>query len=97
MRRLSYRDLHRQVCRFANALKDLGVGKGDLVALYIPMVPEAAITMLARLAALHSIVFGGFRKDKAVPLKPAVDEALADAPAPVCRTWWCAARRHPSP
>ena len=54
---------HRQVCRFANALKDLGVGKGDLVALYMPMVPEAAITMLAcaRLGAPHSIAFGGFR------------------------------------
>ena len=54
------------------------------MALYMPTVPEAAITMLAcaRLGAPHSIVFGGFRKDKAVPLKPAVDEALADDACP---------------
>ena len=103
VRRFSYRELHAEVCKAANALKALGVGKGDLVALYMPMVPEAAIAMLAcaRIGAPHSVVFGGFsadalrdrlidgqvklvvtadggfRKDKPVPLKPAVDEALA--------------------
>lgn len=111
VRRLSYRELHGQVCRFANVLKGLGVNKGDLVALYMPMVPEAAVAMLAcaRLGAPHSIVFGGFsaealrdrlidgqarvvvtadggfRKDNAVPLKPAVDEALADDACPGVR------------
>ena len=102
-RRFTYRQLHAEVCKAANALKALGIGKGDLVALYMPMVPEAAIAMLAcaRIGAPHSVVFGGFsadalrdrlidgevkavitadggfRKDKPVPLKPAVDEALA--------------------
>jgi len=99
----TYRQLHAEVCKASNALKALGIGKGDLVALYMPMVPEAAIAMLAcaRIGAPHSVVFGGFsadalrdrlidgqvkavitadggfRKDKPVPLKPAVDEALA--------------------
>ena len=61
-RRISYRELHRDVCRFANAMKDLGVGKGDRVTLYMPMIPEAAVAMLAcaRIGAIHSIVFGGF-------------------------------------
>ena len=101
-RSFTYRELHAEVCKAANALKALGVTKGDLVALYMPMVPEAAIAMLAcaRIGAPHSVVFGGFsadalrdrlidgaaklvitadggfRKDKPVPLKPAVDEAL---------------------
>lgn len=58
----TYWDLHREVCRFANALKSLGVNKGDRVTLYMPMVPELAIAMLAcaRIGAPHSIVFGGF-------------------------------------
>lgn len=58
----TYRDLHRAVCRFANVLKDLGVLKGDRVTIYMPMVPEAAIAMLAcaRIGAIHSVVFGGF-------------------------------------
>jgi len=99
----TYRQLHAEVCKAANALKTLGIGKGDLVALYMPMSPEAAIAMLAcaRIGAPHSVVFGGFsadalrdrlidgqvkavitadggfRKDKPVQLKPAVDEALA--------------------
>ena len=61
-RRISYRELHAQVCRFANALKSLGVGKGDRVTIYLPMIPEAAVAMLAcaRLGAVHTIVFGGF-------------------------------------
>ena len=59
---LTYRELHREVCRFANAMKKLGVKKGDRVTLYMPMVPEAAMAMLAcaRIGAIHSIVFGGF-------------------------------------
>ncbi len=59
---LTYRQLHREVCLFANALRSLGVGRGDRVAIYLPMVPEAAVAMLAcaRLGAPHSVVFGGF-------------------------------------
>jgi len=58
----TYWDLYREVCQFANALKSLGVGKGDRVAIYMPMIPEAAIAMLAcaRIGAPHSVVFGGF-------------------------------------
>ena len=58
----TYGDLHREVCRFANGLKSLGVKKGDRVTLYMPMIPELAIAMLAcaRIGAPHSIVFGGF-------------------------------------
>jgi acetyl-CoA synthetase len=61
-RRITYRELHEQVCRLANALKGLGVAKGDRVTLYLPMIPEAAFAMLAcaRIGAIHSIVFGGF-------------------------------------
>ena len=61
-RTLTYWDLYRQVCKFANALKGLGVEKGDRVAIYMPMVPELAIAMLAcvRIGAVHSVVFGGF-------------------------------------
>ncbi|HTY16944.1 MAG TPA: acetate--CoA ligase [Myxococcota bacterium] len=102
---LTYGELHREVCRFANALKQLGVRKGDRVALYMPMIPELAIAVLAcaRIGAPHSVVFGGFsaeslrdrildagarvvvtadggfRRGAALPLKPAVDEALAGA------------------
>jgi acetyl-CoA synthetase len=62
---ISYRELHQQVCRLSNALKDLGVNKGDRVTLYMPMIPEAAVAMLAcaRIGAVHSIVFGGFSPD----------------------------------
>jgi acetyl-CoA synthetase len=62
---ISYRDLHAQVCRFASALKALGVRKGDRVTIYLPMIPEAAVAMLAcaRIGAVHSIVFGGFSPD----------------------------------
>ena len=108
VRRFTYRELHAEVCQAANALKSMGIGKGDLVALYMPMIPEAAIAMLAcaRIGAPHSVVFGGFsaealrdrlidgdakavitadggfRKDKAVSLKPAVDAALAGDACP---------------
>ncbi|MGE5552418.1 MAG: acetate--CoA ligase [Betaproteobacteria bacterium] len=59
---LTYQDLYREVCRFAHALKKLGVRKGDRVTLYLPMIPELAIAMLAcaRIGAVHSVVFGGF-------------------------------------
>jgi acetyl-CoA synthetase len=61
-RTLTYFDLYRQVSAFANVLKSLGVGKGDRVAIYLPLVPELAIAMLAcaRIGAIHSVVFGGF-------------------------------------
>ena len=59
---ITYRELHEEVCRFANALKARGVAKGDRVTIYLPMIPEAAVAMLAcaRIGAIHSIVFGGF-------------------------------------
>ena len=64
-RRISYRELHADVCRAANALRHLGIGKGDRVAIYLPMIPEAAVAMLAcaRIGAVHSVVFGGFSPD----------------------------------
>ena len=112
IRRFTYRQLHAEVCKTANALKNLGIKKGDLVALYMPMVPEAAIAMLActRIGAPHSVVFGGFssealrdrlidgeakavitadggfRKDKIVPLKSAVDKALENGSCPSVRS-----------
>lgn len=105
-RALTYAQLHREVCRLAGALKGLGVKVGDRVTLYLPMVPELAVAMLAcaRIGAAHSVVFGGFsaealrerindseskvvitadggwRRGAVVPLKRAVDEALAGAP-----------------
>jgi len=62
---ITYRQLHEQVCKFANVLKGLGVKKGDRVCLYMPMIPELAVAMLActRIGAIHSIVFGGFSAD----------------------------------
>ncbi len=64
-RTLTYLELHREVCRFANVLKSNGVKKGDRVTIYLPMVPEAAIAMLAcaRIGAVHSVVFAGFSPD----------------------------------
>ncbi len=61
-RTLTYAQLHREVCRFANVLKELGVGAGDRVSIYMPMVPELAIAMLAcaRIGAVHSVIFAGF-------------------------------------
>jgi acetyl-CoA synthetase len=101
-RTYTYAQLHREVCQIANVLKTLGVAKGDRVGIYMPMVPEAAIAMLAcaRIGAPHTVIFGGFsaealkdrlkdaeaklvitadggfRKDKTIALKPAVDKAL---------------------
>jgi acetyl-CoA synthetase len=105
-RTLTYADLQREVAQAANGLASLGVTAGDRVALYLPMIPEAVIAMLAcaRLGAMHSVVFagfsaealrariddaqatvvitadGGYRRGTAAPLKPAVDDAVADAP-----------------
>ena len=60
--KITYKQLHESVCRFANALKKRGIGKGDRVCIYMPMIPEAAYAMLAcaRIGAIHSVVFGGF-------------------------------------
>ena len=62
---ITYRQLHEQVCRAANLLKHLGVNKGDRITIYLPMIPEAAVAMLAcaRIGAIHSVVFGGFSPD----------------------------------
>ena len=62
---ITYRELHAEVCKFANVMKDLGVRKGDRVTIYMPMIPEAAVAMLActRIGAIHSVVFGGFSPD----------------------------------
>ena len=63
--KITYRELHERVCKFANALKALGAKKGDRITIYMPMIPEAAIAMLAcaRIGAVHSVVFGGFSPD----------------------------------
>jgi acetyl-CoA synthetase len=106
-RTVTYADLHRDVQKAANALKELGVETGDRVAIYMPMIPELPIAMLAcaRIGAPHTVVFAGFsaealggrindaqaklvitadgsyRRGKAMPLKAAVDDALADSPS----------------
>jgi acetyl-CoA synthetase len=106
-RSVTYAELSQEVQRAANALAELGVGPGDRVAIYLPMIPEAVIAMLAcaRVGAVHSVVFGGFsaealrsriddaqatlvitsdggyRRGSAAPLKPAVDEAVAQCPS----------------
>jgi acetyl-CoA synthetase len=65
VRKYTYRQLHTEVCKFANVLKSKGVKKGDRVSIYMPMIPELPIVMLActRIGAIHSIVFGGFSAD----------------------------------
>jgi acetyl-CoA synthetase len=80
-RTFTYAQLHREVCQFANALKHLGVEKGDRVGIYMPMIPEAAIAMLAcaRIGAAHSVVFGGFSAE-------ALRDRLIDAEAKVVIT-----------
>lgn len=80
-RTLTYAQLHREVCQFANALKQLGVQKGDRVGIYMPMIPEAAIAMLAcaRIGAPHTVVFGGFSAE-------ALKDRLVDAQARVVVT-----------
>jgi len=73
---LTYWDLHREVCRAANALVQLGVRRGDRVAIYLPMIPEAVIAMLAcaRIGAVHSVVFGGFSAES---LRDRINDAEA--------------------
>jgi acetyl-CoA synthetase len=73
---LTYQDLHREVCKFANVLKKLGIKKGDRVAIYLPMIPELPIAMLAcaRIGAVHSVVFGGF---SAEALRDRINDAQA--------------------
>src|SRR3954471_8681298 len=75
-RTLTYQQLHREVCRFANVLKRNGVTRGDRIIIYMPAVPEAAIAMLAcaRIGAVHSVVFGGFSAD-------AIRDRIADSGA----------------
>ena len=75
-RTLTYWDLYRQVSAFANVLKTLGVKKGDRVALYLPLIPELAIAMLAcaRIGAVHSVVFGGFSAES---LRDRINDAQA--------------------
>jgi acetyl-CoA synthetase len=65
VKRITYAELHAEVCKFANVLKSLGIQKGDRVAIYMPMIPEAAVAMLgcARIGAIHNVVFGGFSSD----------------------------------
>jgi acetyl-CoA synthetase len=65
VKKITYGELHADVCKFANVLKSLGIKKGDRVAIYMPMIPEAAVAMLgcARIGAIHSVVFGGFSAD----------------------------------
>ena len=64
-KKITYKELHEHVCRFANAMKARGIKKGDVVTIYMPMIPEAAYAMLAcaRIGAIHSVVFGGFSPD----------------------------------
>ena len=81
VRRLSYRELHAEVCRFANALKAQGVGAGDRVIIYMPLVPEILVAMHAcnRIGAIHSVVFGGFSA-------PALKDRIEDTEAKVVIT-----------
>ncbi len=71
-RRITYRELHEEVCGFANALRRLGVRRGDVVAIYMGMIPELPVAMLAcaRIGAPHSVVFGGFAADAPLRRKP---------------------------
>jgi acetyl-CoA synthetase len=64
-KKITYRELHEEVCKFANGLKAIGAKKGDRITIYMPMIPEAAVAMLAcaRIGAIHSVVFGGFSPD----------------------------------
>ena len=76
VRKLTYRQLHQEVCRFANALKAQGIGRGDRVIIYMPLIPEAIVSMqaCARIGAVHSVVFGGFSAN-------AVKDRIEDAGA----------------
>ena len=71
--KITFKELHKRVCKFANGLKSIGVKKGDTITIYMPMIPEAAVAMLAcsRIGAIHSVVFGGFAPDS---LKNRIDD-----------------------
>ena len=71
-RTLTYSQLHREVCKFANCMKKLGIGRGDVVSIYMPMVPELAIAMLAcaRIGAIHSVIFAGFSAEAIAIMMP---------------------------
>lgn len=75
-RTLTYQQLHREVCKFSNGLKELGIQKGDCVAIYLPLIPEAIIAMqaCARIGAIHTVVFGGF---SSVALKERIEDSGA--------------------
>src|ERR1019366_3812542 len=81
VRRLTYRELHAEICRFANALKAKGIRAGDRVVIYMPLIPEAVIAMhaCARIGAVHSVVFGGFSAN-------AVKDRIEDAGAKIVIT-----------
>ena len=81
VRRITYRELHADVCKFANVLKNLGIVAGDRVAIYMPMIPEAAVAMLActRIGAAHTIVFGGFSAES-------LRDRINDCQAKLCIT-----------
>lgn len=81
IRTLTYRQLHREVCKFANVLKKVGAEKGDRIIIYMPMVPEGVIAMLAcsRIGAVHSVVFGGFSSE-------ALRDRICDAQAKIVVT-----------
>ncbi|MDE3099787.1 MAG: acetate--CoA ligase [Verrucomicrobiota bacterium] len=87
VKKISYGELHAEVCKFANVLKSLGVKKGDRIAIYLPMVPEAAVAMLAcaRLGAIHSVVFAGFSPDS-------LADRMADSACKVLITANCSLR-----
>jgi len=76
IRKLTYAQLHQEVCQFGNALKALGIGRGDRVIIYMPLIPEAVVAMqaCARIGAVHSVVFGGFSAN-------AVKDRIEDAGA----------------
>jgi acetyl-CoA synthetase len=80
-RKITYRELHGEVCKFANAMKALGIVAGDVVAIYMPMIPEAAVAMLActRIGATHTVVFGGFSSE-------ALRDRINDCGAKLCIT-----------
>ena len=97
-RDLTYAELHGEVQRFANALKDLGIEKGDIVGIYLPMIPEVVVAMLAcaRIGAPHNVVFGGFSADS-VRERMEFSEAKALITVDGARRNWRAISRTPQP
>jgi acetyl-CoA synthetase len=97
-RDISYAQLHADVQRFANALKDRGIGPGDVVGIYLPMIPEVAVAMLAcaRIGAIHNVVFGGFSPEsvretaRAARVAPPRSRSRWTRSCPTCRASSCA-------